>query len=130
VTYSAAQEALAATVQDGGGTFYADTLLPCNPPTGFAVGLGGAVLDARFVTTDTLKETAKRVGQEWAATLIGTWLDGNTLYVDAVRIFAADRKADAITEGIKGNQLAIYDFTTRKSIAIPHGGFTPPGYVL
>jgi hypothetical protein len=118
VAYSAAQDALANTVSDGGGTFYADTLLPAGLRQGFAVGIGGAILDPRFVDADSLATTAKRVGQEFISTYVGTWLDENILYVDAVEVLAPDRLHDALALARDKGQKAIFDFSTGREITL------------
>lgn len=115
---NAAQDALVTTVENGGGTFYADTLLPLELQRGYAVAYGGVTLDPAKVDAETLRQWARRVSQEWDASLVGTWLEGGVLYVDAVRIFSFDRFTQAVQFGVDNGQLAIYDFESGASIPL------------
>lgn len=100
--------AIAKTISDGGGTFYADTLTDAYLTVGYVVGVGGAVIDlATGITPEDFGRTAQRVAQEFDTTYVGTWVDGGKLYIDAVVVIAdAGRAFDlALAKG----QEAIYD---------------------
>lgn len=115
---NAAQEALIATVENGGGTFFGDTLMPVDIRRGYAVGVGGVTLDPAKVTDEVLREWATRVGQEWGTSFVGTWLDNGIFYLDAVQVFAEGRRAAALEAARSSGQKAIYDFATHSVVSV------------
>ena|SRR5690349_4044097 len=114
---SAAHEAMALTVENGGATLYADTLQPVLAQDGFAVAVGqGAILPAEQVTDAVLASTARAVAGEFATSLVGTWMppSGTLVYIDPV-VIRADRM-EALRLGVEHNQRAIYDLGRKKVI--------------
>jgi hypothetical protein len=111
------EAAIAQTVDQGGGTFYPNGD-PFTAPSGYAVGIGGIILDPAIVGAFRLRHAFRKVNHDFGGSLVGTWLDGESLYVDAVMYFCAQDRRTAISEGFAHNQLAIYDFETGESITL------------
>ena len=112
----AANAAIALTVENGGGTFHAASLIPFTPLRGFAVGVGGVILDPEKTDGLRLLRTVEALADEFETLFVGTWLDGDDLYVDAVRYFGPDHLTDAILLGRQCQQQTIYDFATDEVI--------------
>lgn len=110
--------ALAATVDQGGGTFWAETCQPFNPEGGYAVAVGGVILDPAITGVLRLRNAWRHVASAFMTSLVGTWLDGDNLYVDAVLYYPAWQREEAIAAGRFHNQLAIYDFDAGESITL------------
>jgi hypothetical protein len=117
-----AQEVLARTVNAGGCTFDARTLLVQTWSGGYAVGLGGANLPAEAVTAEALVWLAKAVASEYETTFVGTWLHDGKVSIDAVKYFGAHAREDAIQAGIDAGQQAIFDFAAGEDITLPAWG--------
>jgi hypothetical protein len=121
-------EALAYTVEHGGGTFWAETCQPFRPDSGYSVAIGGVILDPALTGVLRFRNAWKHVASEFmtphvATRLVGTWLDGQwdfdtNLYVDAVMYYPAWQREYAIADGRRHKQLAIYDFETGESIML------------
>ena len=111
------EAALAQTVDQGGGTFYPNSD-PFTAPSGYAVGIGGIILDPATTGAFRLRQAFRKVHRDFGGSLVGTWLDGDLLYVDAVMYFSAQDRDTAIAEGFAHNQLAIFDFETMESITL------------
>lgn len=118
ITTPLAQDVLARTVENGGDTFEARTLLPQTWAAGYAVALGGATIKATEATPAAIAWIAKAVAGEFETTYAGTWLDGDRLCIDAVRYFAPDNRERAIEAGRAAGQKAIYDFGTGGDIVL------------
>jgi hypothetical protein len=110
--------ALAYTVDQGGGTFFAESCEPFRPSDGYAVAVGGVILDPAITGVLRLRNAWRHVASEFMTSLVGTWLDGDSLYVDAVIWFPAWQRDRAIAEGREHNQLAIFDFGTGESLTL------------
>lgn len=108
------------TVQNGGGTFEAGSWLPFEPKHGYAVAFGGYQPLAKDVDLNALRKLLKTVQGEYDSSFVGTWLDGEKLYVDAV-VYTVDLTR-AIELAQSTNQLAIYNFATGESIAVAATG--------
>ena len=111
-------EAMAYTVDRGGGTFHAETCIPFEPIAGYAVAVGGVILDPAITGSFRFRNAWKHVASEFMTLFVGTWLDGDNLYVDAVRYFGPEWRDEAIALGREHNQLAIYDFAAGESITL------------
>jgi hypothetical protein len=122
ITLRAANAVLAATAENGGATFEGRTLLPFTPADGFAVAVGGVRYPAAQLDANTLGWLAKAVTSEYETTYAGTWVEGSTAYVDAVRYFAADKRGDAKAAGRYYGQKAIFDFGAGESIYLDEEG--------
>lgn len=104
-------------VARGGGTYEQGTYLPFTPRDGFAVAFrGGVKLSSRGCTMAALERWLKAVATEFEASFVGTWLDGDTVYIDAVRYIRSPR--EAIAFGIEQQQLAIYDFAAGEAVYV------------
>jgi len=101
---------------DGGGTYETATLIPFKPEVGFAVGIGGVRYPASLFTPGVAAWLLRAVGQEYETSFVGTWLDNETVCVDAVRYFAGSNRKDALLAGYQAGQDAIYDFGMSESI--------------
>lgn len=108
-------QVIAYTAEHGGGTFEQGTFLPFEPKSGYAVAIGGARVSAE-ADLQVVRMLLHVVPQEYEASFVGTWLEGGTLFIDAVRYFAADRREAALLAGYQAGQQAIYDFAAGESI--------------
>ena len=115
------REVLADTLMGGGGTYDLSDVERVQPATGYAVGLRGGVDFPLGNLSDTrLEELAQAIIlavagiRKGTASYIGTWIDGDRLYIDPVIIFRD--KEVALGRALSEGQLAIYDFTTGESI--------------
>lgn len=113
-----ANDVIARTVEDGGCTFEARTLLPFTPSVGYAVGIGGAKLPSMHVGPELLTWLAKAVASEYETVYAGTWLDNGIVYIDAVKYFGAGEDVRAIACARFYGQAALYDFAAGESIII------------
>ena len=111
------EAAIAQTVDQGGGTFYPNSD-PFTAPSGYAVGIGGISLDPATTGPFRLRHAFRKVHHDFGGSLVGTWLDGDKLYVDAVAWFPAGERVTAIAAARIYNQLAIYDFAAGESIIL------------
>lgn len=117
-----AADILAATVQDGGITYEARTLIPFRPVDGYAVGIAGAKLDKRDATVQSIAYLSVRLAQEHGTTYAGTWMppSGVFVYVDAVEYFGEYRMVAAMERARAAGQEAMYDFRAGKSIPVTY----------
>jgi hypothetical protein len=122
ITLRAANAVLAATVENGGATFDGRTLLPFTPSDGYAVAVGGTRYPEAGFDANVLSWMAKAVSSEYETTYAGTWVEGTTVFIDAVKYFAADRRADALAAGRYYGQKAIFDFAAGESIYLDEVG--------
>lgn len=112
---------LADTVQNGGGTYHAGTsrpFAPFTPGDGYAVAIGGVQMAPATTGAAELVRWANYVTGRYEARFVGTWLDGDVLYVDAVRYFPRPERAAALKLGREMAQLAIFDFAANDSITL------------
>ncbi len=100
---------IARTINQGGGTFYPNGD-PFQPDSGYAVGIGGIILDPATTGAFVLRNAFRKVHRTFGGSLVGTWLDHDKLYVDAVMYFCAQDRDLAIAEGYAHDQEAIFDF--------------------
>ena len=100
----------ALTINDGGATVTNGR----EPATGaYIVALPGAII----VPVDSYPEFADAVeAQSLRSVLIGTWVDGPRIFVDAVESYS-DRD-EAVRVGRERGQLAIYDQSAGKVITL------------
>lgn len=111
---------LADLADHGGGTYEAGTYLPFTPRDGYAVAfIGGVKVSSRGCTLAVLERWLKAVATEHEASFVGTWLDGDMVYVDAVRYIRS--RDEAIAFGIEQHQLAIWDFAAGAAIKLARG---------
>lgn len=103
--------------ENGGGTYEQGTLLPFRPTTGFAVAVGGVTI-AASAPLSVLGMLCRTVAGEYGESFVGTWLDGGTISIDAVRYFAGDQRASALLLGYQTGQKAIYDFGLQEDIVL------------
>lgn len=115
---AAANVILADIANSGGGTYETGTLIPFRPTEGYAVGLGGIKLNTSLATADGILWATRHAAAEYGTSFVGTWLDGDTVHIDAV-IYFTD-KASAVLAGIRARQLAIYDFAAGEAINIAY----------
>lgn len=118
IAKAAAQVVVADLAENGGGTYEVGTLIPFKPDSGYAVGIGGARLPAAAFTTQVAYWLLKAVGTEYEANFVGTWLDGGTVYVDAVKYFVPVNRDRALLLGHELGQKAIFDFSTMEDITL------------
>ena len=111
---NSAQNIIADTVQNGGGTYDAITYEPYDPADGFAVAIGGARIPADRVTPRLVSKAIALLRQEFGTELVGTWLDGDIVYIDAVRHIYDVGEAKAL--GREHHQLSIYNFATEEVV--------------
>jgi hypothetical protein len=111
------EAAMATTVDQGGGTFWT-TGEPFAPSSGYAVAIGGVILDPETTGAFRLRRAFRTVSRDYGASFVGTWLDDGQLYVDSVRFYGPDYRDLAIADGREHNQLAIFDFAAGESIAL------------
>lgn len=114
------QKAIALTVKNGGATI--------NPKTGQEVTAGYAVggirefkfYDARLGQLEDITEACKKIRADHKTCMLGFWMDGGTLYVDAIKICETQAQAEAI--GNHFDEIAIYDLKNKREIVLD-GGF-------
>ncbi len=111
------EAAIAKTVDQGGGTFATDGT-PFEPESGYAVGVGGIILDPATTGAFRLRHAFRQVHKDFGGNYVGTWLDEGQLYVDAVAYLWSDERDAAISLARSCNQLAIYDFAAGESITL------------
>lgn len=117
VTAKATDRVLADLRTKGGGTYEAATLLPSEPPSGYAVGIGGLRLPQADVTPESVLWACKAAATEYETPHVGLWLgEDGLVYFDAVRLF--DRLDHALAEGRKYGQQAIFDFAANAAIML------------
>jgi hypothetical protein len=109
-------KALALTVKNGGCTLKPETGEEAT--TGYAVGgiREFKFYDARIEQTDEMADAIAQIRKNHPAMDIGFWLDGSTLYIDAVLRFPCEESARLI--GTKLNEVAIYDLNTGTEIRL------------
>lgn len=113
---------IADTLMTGGGTYDLVEVERVSPATGYAVALdGGWTVFLGDYSDQMLDHAAHMVNDAVAygrltmtVPYIGTWIDGDTLYID--RVIIMDSKEDALARARHERQLAIYDFATGESI--------------
>lgn len=109
------------TIENGGGTFRADSLEPVNPTTGYAVAIGGETIELAHErggdTRQAVHNLIWRVRDlNQNAPYIGTWIDGGIAYIDAVLILPDLASAYIVARAF--DQKAIWDFANSASIEI------------
>lgn len=110
---------------NGGGTYsrYGAVILPFRPKSGYAVAYDGVTIPYRPAEPGhggQIEFLLRKIAKEHDAGEVGTWLDGDTVYIDAVYYFMpgdAGYRA-AIEYAWNLGQKAIYDFEQRRSILI------------
>ncbi len=118
---AAASELLRATMTDNGGTFDRTTGAPVRHRTGYMVG----GVFTRTVTTNqaarhpslVAREIASVANRPNAAAYVGTWIDGESLYIDL-----SEHVADidtALALGAERGELAVWDCGRAQSVAVP-----------
>lgn len=108
------------TLADGGGTYQRATGASVTHSDGYYVGVGNvATFHLPFTTVDEIRLAVQSV---WPTTLphdaqyVGTWFDGEYLYVDYVT-HVQDR-AIALALAARHGERAIYDCATGTSIPV------------
>ena len=110
------QKAIALTVKNGGATI--------NPKTGESVTAGYAVggirefkfYDARLGQLDDIIEACKKIRAEHRNCDLGFWMDGGTLYVDAIIVMADEASARVVAE--KFDEIAFFNLDTNEEIRL------------
>lgn len=97
--------------QNGGATMSPDLNI-VSLKAGFVVSLNGFETKARRITKKLLKKYQKLAYMHGA--YIGAWVDNNTIYLD-LSINILDMQ-QAINEGVKNKQLAIFDIENKTSL--------------
>lgn len=114
-TQQQAAQMLADLANDGGGTYERSTFIPFRPKDGYAVGVGGAKFPASGFTIEVAGWLGKACAEEYDELFFGTWLDGETVHIDAVRYFAAGSFDEAHLLALKLQQAAFYSFADKVS---------------
>ena len=113
----AARDAAELTIAFGGGTFDAATLAPVSPSTGYAVG-GLALTVMTSVPDDGYERVARVIlaqRDNRRAPYVGTWIENDIVYVDAVVILPDLESAGILARAL--GEKAIWDFANGISIA-------------
>ena len=109
-------KAIALTVKNGGATI--------NPKNGEAVTSGYAVggvrefkfYNARIEQLDDIVEACKKIRAEHKNCMLGFWMDGGTLYVDAINITKHEEAARIVAETF--GELAFFNLDTNEEIRV------------
>lgn len=111
---------LDAALADGGGTFYADG----DPFTrnGFIVGgkAPSLVISADTAIGPDTTEMVARWIDDNRSRMYGSWLDNDTIYIDAVDVY--DDREQAIEVGKLRGEKAIYDMASGEDIRLDGEG--------
>ena len=79
----------------GGGTYMAGDLTPATLTDGYAVAVGGVELaDAPDLDPEAVAAILLDLGQQYHTGHVGTWLDGDIVYLDAVSWFRPERREE------------------------------------
>ena len=111
-----ALKGLSLTVKNGGATI--------NPKTGETVTSGYAVggvrefkfYNARIGQLEEIIEAVKEIRLEHKNCEIGFWMDGGTLYLDAIVVMADEAGARLVGE--KFGEIAIFNLDTKEEIRL------------
>jgi len=109
-------KALALTIKNGGATL--------NPNTGEPVTEGYAVggirefkfYDARIEQVEDMTQAVRKIRQDHKSCMLGFWMDGSTLYVDAIKVCTKQGTAAAVAEAFE--EIAYYDLNTGSEIRL------------
>ena len=109
-------KALALTIKNGGATL--------NPKTGEPVTEGYAVggvrefkfYDARIEQVEDIVQAVRKIRQDHKFCMLGFWMDGSTLYVDAINVTSCGEAARIVAETF--GELAYYDLNTGSEIRL------------
>lgn len=127
--FPTAQYLLARALNEGGGTIH--PFVPFVPTSGYMVGNGREhTLDLATATVADVEAWIRRVvaevaeaseaddnGYAWPAnTYVGSWVDGDTLYLDVSECHADEGMALAVAERL--GELAIFDLDTMSEIRV------------
>lgn len=115
-TQQTAKLAIQLTKENGGATILRNGL---EASQGFAVG---GVMEFSYYEPELSPEYIKGyildavdcIKNGTACDAFGFWMDGKTLYIDAVNIF--DDEAEALAFARKNNELAIYNITKQQEV--------------
>lgn len=90
------------------------------PTTGYVVGVGGIQFNKydKSANTYIYEFVAENIATVdfWPGHYFGIWADGDTIYVDHVRIVS--EYANAMDIATRNNELAIYDLTNAQCITV------------
>jgi hypothetical protein len=102
------------TLSRGGGTYKAADLTPVAPLRMWAVGLqGGTRLPLQSLSSATLAQAFDKVAARSGVGYLGTWVDGDTVYVDPV-VLEPDVKV-ALSLARIHKQRAIYNLHSHET---------------
>lgn len=116
------------TINNAGGTYQHKTGATVNHTDGYYVGVGNvATVDIDAITDPVrVAVVAGILADSWPRTLparaqyVGTWVDGNTLYVDYTTHIPGAHNLDvALACARRHGELAVWDCKNRVSIDVP-----------
>jgi hypothetical protein len=103
-----------ATLSEGGGTFDARTLEQVTRTSGYAVAVAGIERDARRFPAALIVPAARMVVDRYGGDLVGTWTEGDVLYIDSVVVI--EDRAIALDLAREHGQLGVWDFANERTV--------------
>jgi hypothetical protein len=108
-------------LNSGGGTYAIEKgqFWKIEPKAGYAVAMDGVVVP--FGTPwDAIERLLRKIAKERDADYVGTWLDGDVIYLDSVYRFMPGEHAlvNAMRYAYRLGQKAIYDFASKTSLPV------------
>ncbi len=109
-------KALALTIKNGGATL--------DPNTGELVTEGyavGGIREFKFYNAcveqvEEITQAVRKIRKDHKSCMLGFWMDGSTLYVDAIKVCETQAQAEAI--GNEFDEIAIYDLKNNREIVL------------
>jgi hypothetical protein len=113
------KEFVAAIIENGGATY--NLAMGDTAHSGYMVSKKG--FEMKFPPEKDVKQAVVQFMEAYGFELyevenfMGAWIDEGILYMDVSNNFA--KRSEAIREGYKNEQLAIYDVVTQESLYLP-----------